>query len=146
MTREQLRDTKDFNSLSRDTLRQEARRHNVPVRASWGGHRPIWDASKDELVLSFNAARDSGRFGKVANTTGTDSPNVTVKQRSIVAFLKGTGCHGSSASVAAVVEGDNIVIYPEVGPSDWDDEDAPEYEKFTTTADDLRVLLRALGV
>lgn len=147
MTREQLRDTADYNSLSRDQLRQEARRHSIRVETTHGSYLPVWEAGKSDLVRAFTKARDTGKFGVVRTApSGTDSPNVTVKQRSVVVFLKGTGCRGSSASVAATVEGDSIVFYPEVGPNDWDDDDLDSYEQFTTTADDLRAMLKALGV
>lgn len=146
MIKEQLRDTKDFNTLTRDVLRVEARRHSIRIASRYDTYRTPSEATKEELVRSFSRARDEGKFGAVKSTTGTDSPNVTIKTRSVAAFLKGKGCGNQDTWVAATVEDGKIVIYPEVAPQDYESEDMDDYEKFVTTAADLRALLKALGV
>lgn len=131
----------DFNTLTRDKLRSIASLHAVDGRSFHGYKRARWDSTKDDLVRGLKVARDEGKFGSTATTTGNSA--ITIKSAQTYVFLKGTGCSGREAYVAfASNDNGDVTVYADVDPSDLDY--ITDSEKFTTTPENLRAALEAI--
>jgi hypothetical protein len=144
---------RDFNTLTRDNLRDMARANNVRGRTPYGVTIPFSSATKDELIRGFECERNNGRFAYQSaaraavdgNPTASNS-NLTVKAQNVILFLQGKGCGelGTYYVGAEAFEDGRVHLAncETEGPDEVGGLD--EYDSFWTTLDDLRDLVTAL--